>query len=211
MIKGNVDLMMDARRALDGKWGLAVGVFFLNTVIMGVAQNVAGGLVGLIIGGPMSLGLALFSMSFARGEEATVNQIFDGFKNFGTALGAYLLMGLFIFLWMLLLIVPGIIAALSYSQVFFIIAEEESIGVQDALKKSKRMMYGYKTQLFYLGLRFFAWSLLCILTLGIGFLWLIPYMRITYVNFYDAIKNNEMPMEEDDMEVLDYTTASEDN
>jgi uncharacterized membrane protein len=91
---------------------------------------------------------------------------------------------------MLLLIIPGIIAALSYSMTFFIIADDESIEPMEALKKSKKMMEGYKLKLFYLSIRFFGLALLCILTLGIGFLWLIPYTYVTMAKFYDDIKDN---------------------
>ena len=98
-------------------------------------------------------------------------------------------MAVFILLWMLLLIIPGIIAALAYSQTFYILAEDESIGAMDALKKSKEMMNGYKWKYFCLSLRFLGWVLLCILTLGIGFLWLAPYVEVSYAHFYEELKN----------------------
>jgi len=97
-------------------------------------------------------------------------------------------MTLFILLWTLLLIVPGIIAAISYSMTFFILADDPSIGAEAAIEKSKRMMDGYKLKYFYLCLRYFLLILLCILTLGIGFLWLTPYMHVGFAKFYDDIK-----------------------
>lgn len=63
-------------------------------------------------------------------------------------------MVIFIFLWTLLLVVPGIIAAISYSQTFYIIAEDSSIGPMDALRKSREMMDGYKWKYFEMGLVF---------------------------------------------------------
>jgi uncharacterized membrane protein len=71
---------------------------------------------------------------------------------------------------------------------FYIIADNESIKAEDALRKSKSMMEGYKLKLFNLCFRFFLLALLCILTLGIGFLWLIPFINITMAKFYDDIK-----------------------
>jgi uncharacterized membrane protein len=91
-------------------------------------------------------------------------------------------------LWALLLVIPGIIAALGYSMTFYILADDESIKAEDALKKSKLMMEGHKLKLFYLYLRFFLLALLCVLTLGIGFLWLIPFINITMAKFYDDIR-----------------------
>ena len=186
----NVVLMRMARESLTGKWGLAIGTFVIYIIIVGAVNIVpVAGIIGsLIISGPMNLGIIIFSLSLSRNQEARLEQIFEGFNNFGTALSAYLLMALFTILWMLLLIIPGIIAALSYSMTFYILADDKSISARDAINKSKIMMNGYKWKFFCLGLRFFGWALLCILTLGIGFLWLIPYASISMAKFYDDLK-----------------------
>ena len=107
----------------------------------------------------MAVGICMFTLSLSRNENARLEQIFEGFKNYGTVLGAYLLMVVFIFLWALLLIIPGIIAAFAYSQTFYILAEDDTIGSMDALRKSKEMMNGYKWKYFCLGLRFIGWAL----------------------------------------------------
>lgn len=212
----NVVLMRMARESLQGKWGLAVGTFFVYTLIVLAFQAPAKdhpgvGLLTLIISGPMSLGAAIFSLSLARNQEARFEQIFNGFFSFGKALAAYLLMVLLIGLRALLLVIPiciyylfpnlfvmislcllfsipAIIAALSYSMIFYILADDESIVAMEAIDKSKAMMYGYKWKFLCLELRFLGWALLCILTLGIGFLWLIPWMNVTIAKFYDDIK-----------------------
>ena len=90
-------------------------------------------------------------------------------------------------LWSLLFIVPGIIAALSYSH-FFILAEDSTIGALEAMEKSRKMMYEYKWKYFCLGFRFICWAILALFTLGVGFLWLFPYMMVTYAEFYEALK-----------------------
>jgi len=102
---------------------------------------------------------------------------------------------IFILLWTLLLIVPGIIAAISYSMTFYIIADDNSIAAKEAIDKSKKMMDGYKWKFFCIGLRFFGLALLCVLTLGIGFLWLFPYIQVTVAKFYDDIKANSLTAE----------------
>jgi uncharacterized membrane protein len=187
----NKVLMSQAKDALKGKWGLAIGTLVIYMLITGCtgAFPKLGGLLSLIIGGPFALGLAIFSLSLARNKGAKVEQIFEGFNYFVTALCTYLLMILFIALWTLLLIVPGIIAALSYAMSFYILADNPSMAAMDVLRKSKAMMNGYKLKLFYLGLRFFGLALLCILTLGIGFFWLIPYANVCTAKFYDDIKD----------------------
>ncbi|MEI9935004.1 MAG: DUF975 family protein [Ferruginibacter sp.] len=186
----NVVLMKHARESLSGKWPLAIGTFVVYYLINGCVQSIPfAGIVGsLLIGGPMLVGVAVFSLSLSRNTYPRFEQIFDGFKKFDVALGAYLLTFIFVLLWSLLLIIPGIIAALSYSMTFFILADNDSIGAMEAIDQSKAMMDGYKWKLFYLGLRFLGLALLCILTLGIGFLWLIPYIQVTMAKFYDDLK-----------------------
>ena len=190
----NVVLMRQARETLNGKWGLAIGTFVVYFILMVGIQMIpiAGIIISLLIGGPMALGIASFSLSLSRNEDAKFNQIFGGFNKLGVSLGAYWLMILFTILWSLLLIVPGIIAAISYSMTFYIIADDDSIGVMEAIDKSKKMMNGHKLKYFYMGLRFFGLSLLCILTLGIGFLWLFPYMQVSLAKFYDDINGSQI-------------------
>ena len=203
MTTENNVLMRQARQSLNGKWGLAIATFVVYAIIVSAGNGVP--LLGLIISGPMAVGFAIFSLNIARNEEAKLEQIFDGFKNFGNTVGAYILMVIFIMLWMLLLIIPGIVMAIAYSQTFFILAEDKEIGPMEALKKSRDMMDGYKWKYFEMSLMFFGLSLLCILTLGIGFLWLVPFMQVSYANFYDDLKG-EFVLEENeivDEDILD--------
>jgi len=186
----NRDLMSQAREALKGRWGLAIGVNVLYYVIVSAVQFIpkTEGLLGIIVGAPLMVGLAGFSLSIARKQQATVAQLFDGIKKFWTCLATYILSLIFVLLWMLLLIVPGIMAGFSYAMIYFILAEDDSIGPLEAITKSKEMMRGNRWKLFCLGLRFIGWGLLCLLTLGIGFLWLLPYMYVSFARFYDDIK-----------------------
>lgn len=199
MATKNAELVKMAKESLKGKWGLAIGTCLVYMIILCAIQFIPllGGIASLIIGGPFMLGLIIFSLSLSRGQEAKFEQIFQGFNNFGTALGTYLLMALFVFLWSLLLIVPGIIAALSYAMAFYILADdnEKTVKAMEAIDKSKVIMYGYKWKLFCLGLRFFLLALLCILTLGIGFLWLMPYMQVSMAKFYEDVKANPIVKE----------------
>lgn len=187
----NKVLMKQAREVLVGKWGLAVGAVVLYSVIMFTIQVVpkVGPLVSFLTAGSFSLGLTIFFLSLSRKQDTKIEFLFDGFKRFSTSLVAYLLVVLFTVLWSLLLIVPGIIAGLSYSMVFFILADNHDVGAKEAIKMSKKMMYGYKWKFFCLGFRFLGWVLLSILTLGIGFIWLFPYMQVSYAKFYEDIKN----------------------
>ncbi|MGQ9661749.1 MAG: DUF975 family protein [Kiritimatiellia bacterium] len=190
----NRDLMRMARESLRTHWGLGVGVTALYWVIfsgVGGLLPFVGSLACLVISGPMSVGFRLVFLMLARRTEANVGQLFAGFKSFGTAFVANLLMGLFILLWSLLLIVPGIIAVYAYAMTFFIIADDPSVKPLAAIRRSNEMMRGNKWKLFCLLWRFFGWLILCILTLGIGFLWLVPYVQTTMAHFYDNVKSRK--------------------
>ena len=180
----NKILMTKARESISGQWGLVI----LSFLVSGLLASV-GGPIGLAIGGAIQLGITIFSLNIARRNKIEFQQIFEGFNRFVESLVAYLLMLLFILLWSLLFIIPGIIAAISYSQTFFILADDKKITGVDALKKSKKMMIGHKWKYFCLGFRFFGWFILSILTMGIGFLWLIPYFSVSFANFYEDIKD----------------------
>ena len=163
------------------------------SLVLGVLQSGGGipyvsPLIALIVSGPFALGGAVFFLTFVRGGKVEMGMLFAGFKNFGNALGACILMGIFIFLWSLLLIIPGWIAMLAYSQTFFLMAEAPSLDPLEAIGKSKALMRGHKGKLFCLYFRFFGWALLCMLTLGIGFLWLSPYMAVSSAHFHEDLR-----------------------
>lgn len=186
----NIVLMRKARESLEGKWDIAIGTFVVYFVLTFFVQLIpfAGIIIGLFVNGPIAIGLVIFSLSLARNKKAKLEQIFEGFQDYSRAVEAYILLFAKVFVWTLLFIVPGVIAALSYAMTYYILVEDPKIGAMEAIKKSIRMMEGSKEKLFRLNLRFFGLGLLCILTLGIGFLWLIPYMHVTYAKFYEDIK-----------------------
>ncbi len=189
----NAVLMKQARDSLTGKWGLAVSgsLIYLLIVVAVNAIPKAGGLISLIITGPIYLGFAMFILAISRNQNTSVDEIFQGFKRFGTAIITYLLILLFVVLWGLLLIIPGIIASISYSMTFYILVDNPSITPKEAIRKSKEMMMGNKWKYFKLGLRFIGWMILGVLSLGIGFLWITPYMTVTFAKFYDDIKTSK--------------------
>ncbi|MFA6999492.1 MAG: DUF975 family protein [Candidatus Paceibacterota bacterium] len=187
--------MKMARESLKGKWTVAVlsgFIVFVISMALGFIP-ILGQVVSLLITGPFMLGASILFLSIARGQQAEVEQIFHGFNNFGKALLTYILMIIFIILWSLLLIIPGIIASISYSMTFYILADNPSIGANEAIDRSKKMMNGYKLKMFGLSLLFLLLGILCIFTLGIGFLWLYPYAQVTMAKFYEDIKDGNLP------------------
>jgi uncharacterized membrane protein len=161
-------------------------IVVLINVIVGSIHSV-GGILNFVIGGPIAFGMNYYFLSFARGNNPELEDLFKGFSQFLRNFVAYLLMVIFTLLWALLLIVPGIIAAISYSMTFYIMIDNPQLDAQDAIKKSKVLMNGNKYRYFCLLCRFIGWFLLCLLTLGIGFLWLIPYFMVSTAKFYDSL------------------------
>lgn len=152
----------------------------------------AGGLLELLLAGPIGIGLNYFFIRNLVGprDDLTVTTPFtEAFKNYPRKLGGSLWMGLFIFLWSLLLIVPGIIKAISYSMTEYILADCPEVKAKDALKLSMRMMAGHKGEYFVLGLSFLGWMLLSVLTLGILYVFHVgPYMQSSFAEYYQEIK-----------------------
>jgi uncharacterized membrane protein len=181
------EIKNEALQKLDKNWGNSIAAILIIGIISGVAGFVPGG--GLVVGGPFALGMAAYFIKVSRGQSVELNSIFDGFKNFGNALGVYILTLLVVIGFTLLLIIPGIIAALALSQTYRIMCDNPGIGITDAMRKSRDMMNGYKMDYFLLNLSFIGWAFLCILTLGLGFLVLAPYVVTSNTIFYNHISS----------------------
>ena len=193
----NGELMAQARNSLRGKWWPVIGTQMVFILVSAAAGSIP--IIGpFLLQPPLWLGWIYFNLTLARQQPADLSQIFEGFKKFGPSVLANFLISVFVLLWMLLLIIPGIIAAFSYAMTFYVIAEDEPIGPLEAIAKSKAMMQGNKWKLFCLQCRFFGWFLVCILTIGIGFLWLIPYMTVSQARFYDDVKigGHQLPLKD---------------
>jgi len=190
-MKENTQIMSEARASLNGKWPLAIGTFLILLLIsMGAALiPVAGQIIGILIAGPLAVGGAYFALNIVRDQVAQTDDLFFSFNNnLSNSILAYLLVVAFALIGFILLIIPGIIVALALSQTWFILAENPSMDSYDAIMRSKKMMDGYKFKLFKIQLRLLGLGLLCLLTLGIGFLWLIPYQYVVYAKFYEEVK-----------------------
>lgn len=144
-------------------------------------------LAAFLIGGVLQLGYARFLLKQHDGKALDFNDLFSQFDRFGTGFAQDFLRTLYTFLWSLLLIVPGIIAALSYAMTPFILEEHPELTASEAIARSKALMDGHKMDLFILNLTFLGWDILCALTANIGHLFLNPYKNAAYAVFYREI------------------------
>lgn len=178
------NLRQKALQSLSGNWGLAIGVTLVAAIISGAAANIP--LIGtILVGYPLIVGTALFFMNLSRGG-ADFDNLFEPFReNFIETAITIFLMQLYIMLWSLLLVIPGIIKSFSYAMTPYILADSNgSVNYNDAIDESRRMMDGHKMEFFVLNLSFIGWFLLSLLTFGIGFFWLIPYISAAQAEFY---------------------------
>jgi uncharacterized membrane protein len=190
MHKENKQILKESELALANNWGTSILVsltFFVIFVLISLERHI-GSLLSILINGPIVLGYCRYFLIMARGEEPPFEIVFSGFSDFKRALSTYIITSIFILLQLLLLIIPGLIAIYSYSLVYLILIDYPDLTTQEAIELSKKMMYGHKERLFYLQLRLFGYAILCILTLGIGFLWLVPYAQVCKSIFYDDVK-----------------------
>jgi uncharacterized membrane protein len=138
-----------------------------------------------IVGSAVELGYSLFNISLYGNKSAPkIETLFSRFSIFGNALLLRFLMALKIFLWMLLLIVPGIVAAYRYAMAPYLLAEHPELTASEAIERSKQMMAGNKGRLFCLHFSFIGWILLALLTWGVGFFFLAPYTKAAETAFY---------------------------
>lgn len=142
------------------------------------------GIVHFLIGGAVRLGHCQFMLNLYDNKPVDIRDLFSHFDRFLDALVMNLLSSLFVALWTLLFIIPGIVAGYRYAMAPFILAENPGMGGLEAITASKELMRGYKFDLFVLDLSFIGWALLNVLTLGIGSLWLNPYESMAHTVFY---------------------------
>ena len=169
----------------------------LTTVsFMGILFSVMGAafLVGiaisLLLRNPILVGAKRFFLNNTR-ESASLKELQFALKsgNYLNIVAATFLRNLFIFLWCLLLVVPGIIKSLEYTMVDYILADNPNIGPMEALRESKRMMAGHKWNTFVLGLSFLGWEILNLFTVGLlDIFYVRPYMEATFAELYLELK-----------------------
>jgi len=139
---------------------------------------------------PLSVGFAnAFLRLLVQGDNALSENMYKiATKNYWHKVWGMFLMVIFIFLWSLLLVIPGIIKCFSYAMTPYILEEHPELTANEAIDHSRAMMKGHKFDLFWLLLSFIGWLILCMFTFGIGYLWLTPYMQTSVAAFYEDVK-----------------------
>lgn len=164
---------------------LAGGVvyFVIAAIVMGIALFILGSVIGV--------GYRKYNLNLVDRQEAGFENLFAYFPHWKNAFKTKLLKTIYEILWTMLFIIPGVIASYSYAMTDYILTENPELTAKEAIEKSKDMMEGNRWRLFCLEISFFGWVILSLLTLGIGSLWLTPYMEASMAAFYREVSGTE--------------------
>ena len=197
----NQDYKNRALASLEGKWSTAViatliflvitaGINWTVTTPMGNNMTMRYSTSGIwtLICLPLSWGFTVYFLRLIRNEEIGYGRLFDGYKDFVRIFCTEFLVALATCIGFCLLIIPGIILATGLLMTSFVMKDDEQIGYIDAMKKSWELTNGHKADLLWLFLSFLGWMILAGLTLGIGFLFLYPYMQTALAHVYEDLK-----------------------
>lgn len=219
-MKSNQYYKNEALSALRGNWAnalvatiilIALALFFssndaINSYYQRIVINPFIGyslsFVSLFVLLPLAVGYSnSMRVLLETGDNRLTNNSFSlGFGNWLHVVWGMILSTIYIFLWTLLLIIPGIIKSYSYALTPYILVEHPEMSANEAIEESMMLMDGHKFDLFYLQLSFIGWAILSILSLGLGFFWLIPYQMTAQAAFYRDIKNEAMPLQDNVIE-----------
>lgn len=185
----NSMIKQSAKVNLQGKYGIAILALLIVFALSYAASTLSVGLAAIFVL-PVYVGYAKFHTILADNDDPDVDVMFDGFRDkyFEHVLVLFL-QKLFLVLWTLLLIVPGIVKMFSYALVPYILQDEDyNVYGTDAITLSRDMMQGYKAKLFLLHLSFIGWYILTALTLGLLSLYVQPYVKQSEAIFYQDVK-----------------------
>jgi uncharacterized membrane protein len=205
-------LKREALQALKGNWGSVIGTTLLFLVISSFIIQITIPFIdmddtasftrfdllsicwSLFIDGALLLGWSSFFLHLCRSKKANIDLLFSYFTSWHRYIRgvvSYVLPLIYLLLWSLLFLIPGIIKSFSYAMTNYILIDHPELSVNQSITKSRKMMNGHKWKLFVLLLSFIGWFLLSLLTLGIGFIWLIPYLQTAITQFYLSLPREE--------------------
>lgn len=190
-----VEIKNFAKEKLSGNLGsiwkiliIALGISLASTCVLSILFNkmdadFLDSLLGILMM-PLGIGTTAFFISLIENENFEAKDLFKYYHDFVKIIGVTVLMGLIVMLGYICFIIPGIILTLSYSLVPIILIKKPELGIVETLKYSREKMQGHKLDTFVLGLSFIGWAILGTLTFGILYIWLYPYMQLTFTKFY---------------------------
>ena len=179
-----------------------VGAFILASLPIIIIASLFAAVIYFVLGSFIGVGYAKFNLNLVDKKNAAFETLFEYFSHWKTTTIARLLRALYVFLWSLLFIIPGIVAGFSYAMTDYILAEDPELTADEAISQSKSIMMGNKWRFFCLQFSFIGWDILATLAFGIGHLWLTPYKQAAYAAFYREVSGTEFYPEEDELGII---------
>ena len=179
-----------------------VGAFILASLPIIIIASLFAAVIYFALGSFIGVGYAKFNLNLVDKKNAAFETLFEYFSHWKTTTIARLLRALYVFLWSLLFIIPGIVAGFSYAMTDYILAEDPELTADEAISQSKSIMMGTKWRFFCLQISFIGWDILATLAFGIGHLWLTPYKQAAYAAFYREVSGTEFYPEEDELGII---------
>ena len=179
-----------------------VGAFILASLPIIIIASLFAAVIYFALGSFIGVGYAKFNLNLVDKKNAAFETLFEYFTHWKTTTIARLLRALYVFLWSLLFIIPGIVAGFSYAMTDYILAEDPELTADEAISQSKSLMMGNKWRFFCLQFSFIGWDILATLAFGIGHLWLTPYKQAAYAAFYREVSGTEFYPEEDELGII---------
>lgn len=179
-----------------------VGAFILASLPIIIIASLFAAVIYFVLGSFIGVGYAKFNLNLVDKKNAAFETLFEYFSHWKTTTIARLLRALYVFLWSLLFIIPGIVAGFSYAMTDYILAEDPELTADEAISQSKSIMMGNKWRFFCLQISFIGWDILATLAFGIGHLWLTPYKQAAYAAFYREVSGTEFYPEEDELGII---------
>ena len=175
-----------ARNIMKNNWIMAFVIVLIYSVISAALSTITSGIGILLLSSSLFIALYNCFINAYYGKGYEVSHMLQGWdKGISNRLILSLLKTLYIFLWSLLFFIPGIIKTYSYTLAEFISREHPEKTATECLNESRKLMNGHKMELFLLDFSFFGWMLLSVLTCGILYIWVLPYMYQTRIIFID--------------------------
>jgi len=167
--------------AVSGRTALVMMVNILSTLVLAV----------------LGAGFTNFCLKLSRGTAKGFGDISAALSYTGKLVWLTILINVYVCLWSMLFIIPGIVASYRYSMAYFALMNDPSLTASQALQVSKQITSGHKMELFILDFSFFGWHLLCSLTFGVLYIWILPYIETTKAHAFNWLMSLRYPPADD--------------
>ena len=198
------ELKEKSKKSLEGKYWETIKMFIVYCLVFFAVPFVIGFIGGILdlnpgisiliadvaiilVSAVLTMGMNSYFLKLSRDQEVNFTEIFSKKNYLIPYLCITVLTFIFVYLWSLLFIIPGIVAAISYSMVYFIALDNPELKANQVLKKSKELMQGHKWEYVVFVFSFLGWIILATFTFGLLYFWLLPYMSVAYANFYNNL------------------------